>query len=132
MLRAVDGVLDEIGADSNPRLLVLNKADALDAERREEVLVSHPNATLVSALTGEGLDELRTRVEEAFSATLHRIELLVPYADGGRLAELHDLVGELEREDTPEGVRITAQVPQTVAERFARFSVNGHRNGSSA
>src|SRR5207249_5622928 len=34
MLRAVDGVLDEIGADSNPRVLVLNKADALDADRR--------------------------------------------------------------------------------------------------
>jgi GTP-binding protein HflX len=53
MLRAVDAVLDEIGAGDRPRLLVLNKADALDDERREELRFAHPDGILVSALTGE-------------------------------------------------------------------------------
>jgi GTP-binding protein HflX len=121
MLKAVDDVLDEIGAAEQPRLLVLNKADLLDEERRRELGFRHPDGVLVSAATGEGLDELRERVEQEFERTLRPVELLVPYAEGGRLAELHDIAGELEREDTPEGVRVRARVPATVAERFAAF-----------
>jgi GTP-binding protein HflX len=129
MLRAVDDVLEEIGAGDRPRLLVLNKADLLDDERRRELGFRHPEGVLVSAATGEGLEELGERVEEAFRRTLRPVDLLVPYADGGRLAELHDMAGELEREDTPEGVRVHGQVPATVAERFSRYAVasNGAR-----
>src|SRR6266511_993329 len=58
MLRAVDAVLEEIGAGDRPRLLVLNKADALDAERGEELRFAHPDGILVSALTGAGVDDL--------------------------------------------------------------------------
>src|SRR3954451_2169643 len=123
MLRAVDDVLEEIGAGDRPRLLVLNKADMLDDDRRRELGFRHPDGVLVSAVTGEGLDELRDRVEDAFRRTLQSVELLVPYAEGGRLAELHDLAGDLERTETAEGVRIRAHVPVTVAERFARFAV---------
>jgi GTP-binding protein HflX len=61
MLRAVDDVLDEIGAGDRPRLLVLNKADQIDEDRREELRFRHPEGVLVSALTGEGLDTLRDR-----------------------------------------------------------------------
>ncbi len=125
MLRAVDSVLEGIGAGSRPRLLVLNKADALDAERRTELRYAHPDGVLVSALTGEGLDALGDRIEQEFRRTLRAVELLVPYAEGGRLAELHDAAGELERTDTPEGVRVRARLPAPVAERFERFAVNG-------
>jgi GTP-binding protein HflX len=123
MLAAVDDVLEEIGAGDRPRLLVLNKADLLDEERRRELGFRHPEGTLVSAITGEGLDELRDAIEREFRRTLRPVELLVPYAEGGRLAELHDLAGDLERTETAEGVRIKARVPATVAERFARYAV---------
>jgi GTP-binding protein HflX len=123
MLRAVEDVLEEIDAGDRPRILVLNKADALDPDRRRELSFRHPDGVLTSALTGEGLDELRDRIEDAFRKTLQPIDLLVPYAEGGRLAELHDLAGDLERTETADGVRIRAQVPATVAERFARFAV---------
>jgi GTP-binding protein HflX len=53
------------------------------------------------------------------------MDLLVPYGEGGRLSELHDLAGEMEREDTAEGVRVRARVPAGVAARFERFEVNG-------
>jgi GTP-binding protein HflX len=128
MLRAVDSVLDEIGAGDRPRLLVLNKADALDDERREELRYAHPDGILVSALTGAGMDDLGERVEEAFRETLRSIDLLLPFDEGGRLAELHELAGELERVDTAEGVRVRGRVPVTVAERYARFEVNGDGN----
>src|SRR6476660_8351613 len=62
MTRAVDDVLEEIGDDHEQRILVLNKADVLDDERRRELSFRHPDAVLVSAVTGEGLDELRRRI----------------------------------------------------------------------
>jgi GTP-binding protein HflX len=127
MVRAVEDVLEEIGAVEGPRVLVLNKADLLTDDRRRELGVRHPDGVLVSAATGEGLDDLRDRIEAEFERTLRPMELLLPYSDGGRLAELHDLAGELEREDTPEGVLVRANVPAGVAARFARFATaNGN------
>ncbi|HET8535799.1 MAG TPA: GTPase HflX [Solirubrobacteraceae bacterium] len=126
MLRAVDEVLDEIGAGDQPRLLVLNKADALDADRRLDAGLRHPDAVLVSALTGEGIAELGERIQQEFERSLADVELLLPYSEGARLAELHDLAGDqLERDDTAEGVRVRARLPRTIAERYARYATNG-------
>ncbi len=125
MTRAVEDVLEEIEAGDQPRLLVLNKADLLDAERRRELDFRHPDAVLVSALTGEGLDELGERIAIEFERTLRDVELLVPFSEGGLLSELHDLTGEIERTDTPEGVRVSARLPAVMAERFDRYAVNG-------
>jgi GTP-binding protein HflX len=123
MTRAVDDVLSEIGADEVPRLLVLAKVDLIGAERRQALCNRHPDAALVSARTGEGLAELTERIEEEFARTLRSIELLIPYGDGARLAELHELAGDLVREDTSEGVRVRVRLPAAVAARFAPFDV---------
>jgi GTPase len=135
MHEAVDSVLDEIGAGEVPRLLVLNKVDLLDAEQRRELSFRFRDVPQVSAATGEGIDELSERVEATFLASLRPMELLVPYAEGGRLSELHDLAGEMEREDTAEGVRVRARVPVAAAARFERFECNGassNGNGTGA
>jgi GTPase len=122
-LAAVDAVLREIGANESPRLLVLNKADLLNDDERAEVLLSHPDAVLVSALTGEGIDELRAAVERAFLDTLAEVELLVPYSEGARLHELHEVAGELERTERDDGVLVHARVPVTELHRFADLAV---------
>jgi GTP-binding protein HflX len=129
-LDAVDEVLAEIGAAERPRLLALNKVDLLDDARRRELSFRHPRAVQISAETGEGLDDLAQAIEARFLATLRPMELLVPYDEGGRLSELHELAGEMEREDTPEGALIRARVPAGAAPRFERFSTNGGDNGS--
>ncbi len=50
----------------------------------------------------------------------------MPFADGGTLSELHDIAGDLEREDTDAGVRISVRLPSVVAERYDRYTVNGN------
>jgi GTPase len=140
MLAAVEDVLDEIGAAERPRLLALNKVDLLGAERRRELTFRFPQAVQVSAATGEGTAALREAIEARFLSTLRAMELLVPYAEGGRLSELHDLAGEVEREDTAEGVMVRARVPAAAAARFERFAVdvaggppsNGNRGSGGA
>jgi GTPase len=123
MTRAVEDVLEEIEADEAARVLVLAKADKLDDDRRTELSHRHPDAVLVSAQTGEGLEALVERIESEFQRRLSEVQLLVPYQEGGRLAELHALDGALEREDTPDGVRVSAHLPAAVAARFAAFSL---------
>jgi GTP-binding protein HflX len=122
-MSAVDEVLEEIGAGGKPRLLVLNKADLLDEEERREAGLAHPDAVLVSAARREGLDALRDRIEEAFEETLAEVELLVPYAEGARLHELHEVAGKLERTDREDGVLVHAKVPVAELHRFDDLAV---------
>ena len=129
MIRAVEDVLAGIGAAERPQLLALNKVDMLEVERRRELSFRLPRASQVSAATGEGLEELRGAIEAEFLRTLRPMDLLVPYSEGGRLGELHDLAGALEREDTPDGARVQARVPASVAARFERFLVAADGNG---
>jgi len=124
-IAAVDSVLEEMEAGDRPRLLVFNKIDLLDSEERRRVLVGRRDAVGISAATGEGLDELRTRIATEFEQTLEQLELLVPYSEGSRLAELYELAGDLEREESPEGVRVSVKVPKALAHRFEEFAVNG-------
>ncbi|HEY2637003.1 MAG TPA: GTPase HflX, partial [Solirubrobacteraceae bacterium] len=127
MVAAVESALVEIGAGDRPRLLVLNKIDLVDDERRADLALRHPGAVEVSAATSDGLEELGERIEAVFVEGLRRVDLLLPFAEGGRLAELHELDGELEREDTPDGVRVQARLPAAVAARYGRWATNGAR-----
>lgn len=118
-MAAADEVLNEIGAGDKPRLLVLNKVDLLDDEARAEVRIDHPDAIQVSAVTGEGLEKLRAEMERAFEETMAPVELLVPYAQGARLHELHEVAGKVDREDGPDGVLVRTRLPLGELHRFA-------------
>jgi GTP-binding protein HflX len=125
-IAAANAALEEIGAGASPRLLVMNKVDLLDEAERRELQLRHPDAALVSAETGEGLEELRSRIADSIRASLIRVELLIPFDAGDRLSELHEIAGDLEREDRADGVLVRARLPAALAERFADLDANGH------
>jgi GTP-binding protein HflX len=134
-LRAVNAVLDEIGASRLPVELVLNKVDAVDSLRRRRLSGRYPDALQISARTGEGLDDLRARVAALFAGRFELVELLVPYSDGGTLAELYALGPPIEsRSDREDGVLIEARLAERDVRRFARFLVAdaGSRKASPA
>lgn len=122
-IKTVDDVLEEIGAGERPRLLVLNKIDRLDEVARRGLTHLHPDAVQVSSITGEGIDQLTEVIQQAFETTARTLHLLVPHTEGKIVAELYGIDAELTREDVPEGVRVTARVPNQKADRYARFEV---------
>jgi GTP-binding protein HflX len=123
-LHAVNAVLGEIGAAELPVELVLNKIDAIDALHRRRVANRFPDALHVSAQTGEGLDALRSRIAERFEHRFAEVELLVPYSEGKKLAELYALGPPIRsRSDREDGVLIRARLPERDLRRFARFLV---------
>jgi GTP-binding protein HflX len=124
MLHSVESVLAEIGAGELPIELVLNKIDAVDPLRRRRLANWFPDALQVSARTGEGLDELQARIAERFSERFEPVRLLIPYAEGARLAELYELGAPVdERSDEEEGVFIRARLPRRDVRRFARYLI---------
>jgi GTP-binding protein HflX len=133
MIDSVETVLAEIGADELPVELVLNKIDLVDALTRRRLENRFPDALQVSAATGKGLEELRSRVAERFAARFEVVELLVPYEEGARLAELYALGPPIElREDREDGVFIRARLSGPALRRFAPFLVAGRRADASS
>jgi GTPase len=125
MVAAVESVLAEIGAGSLPLELVLNKIDAVDPLGRRRLENRYPDAVQISALTGEGLPELRQRIADRFSDRLRSVSLLVPYEDGRVLTDLYELGAPIEkRVDGPEGVLIVAHLPRREVARFAAYLIS--------
>ena len=123
---AVETVLAEIGAGAVPVELVLNKVDRLDTVSRRRVSNRFPEALLISAATGEGLEELRARIAARFADRFDEVRLLVPYDEGRVLSDLYALGAPIdERTDTDEGVLIRARLPHRDVRRFARYLVAG-------
>jgi GTP-binding protein HflX len=82
-IKAVNGVLKEIGCASKPTLLVLNKTDQVRDRSYVDILLSqHPRAVAVSAKTGKGLDELREAVMSALSADFADAEIETDAGNG--------------------------------------------------
>jgi GTP-binding protein HflX len=124
MVAAVEEVLREIGADELPVEIVLNKIDAVDPLGRRRLANRFPGAPEISALTGEGLPELRARVAGRFSERFEAVRLLVPFEEGGKLAELYRLGTPIdERRDVAEGVFIRARLPRRDLPRFAPYLI---------
>ncbi|MGB2851704.1 MAG: GTPase HflX [Solirubrobacterales bacterium] len=130
-IAAANSVLEEIGADEAPRLLVYNKLDLLDETERSRLLVGDRELVGISAQSGDGIPELLDAIERSFEATLRPMEMLIPYDDGASLSELHSIAGPLEREDGPDGVRVSARVPAALVHRFEPYELNGALDSDS-
>src|SRR5436190_24699 len=87
---SVATVLHDIGADELPREVVVNKIDTVDPLRRRRLANRFPEAVQLSALTGEGLEQLRERIADRFSDRFEAVHLFLPYEEGGKLAELYE------------------------------------------
>jgi GTP-binding protein HflX len=63
-LKAVEAILGELGDADIPRMIVFNKADLVPAERREEILETHPGSIAIAATKREGLTELLQAIDD--------------------------------------------------------------------
>jgi GTP-binding protein HflX len=97
-LKTVMSVLDELGANTQQRLLVLNKIDRL--EDNAELLIlqkEYPDALPISAKTGRGMEVLVERVREAMRGGMKTIDFAVDLADGKAISFLENRGEVLER-----------------------------------
>ena len=122
-IAAVHAVLREIGADTVPELLVLNKVDVAAPGDVKALLGAHPDAVVVSATTGEGVTELLDTIGARVRALAPIVELLVPYERGDVVAALHREGEVLVEVHAEGGTRIRARIPGVSLSRFDDFIV---------
>jgi GTP-binding protein HflX len=114
-LSAVRKVLADIDAHNIPELVVINKADAADPFVINRIKLHEKNAIAVSALTGQGIDELVAMIEAQLPHPQIDIKATVPYDRGDLLARAYREGNVLSRTDTEAGTVIIAKVPQALA-----------------
>jgi GTP-binding protein HflX len=120
-IESVRQVLREIGAGDLPELLVINKIDVADTTAVERLRRLHPGSVAVSAVTGEGRDQLVAAMMTALEESTAEVELLVPYSDGEVLAAIHAAGHVIMQEHVETGTHVKARLPRTELARFAAF-----------
>ncbi len=122
-MRAVEIVLDEIGASGVPRLMVFNKTDVAWPEQVESLLRGHPDAISVSAVAGTGIDNLLSVLAEKIRALTAVVELLIPYDRGDLLAGVHREGEVLVTVHEEHGTRVRARLDEAAAGRYRDYRV---------
>lgn len=133
-------VLAEIGAESTPQLLVLNKLDLLpdgetdpDTVRRRVLgnvanLESPPAAVAVSARTGKGFDELLARIDQMLVLDpVSTVTFRFPHSEGAALHTLHEYARILQKQVGEEYSEVVAETPESIRKRLARFLIEPAR-----
>ena len=123
-LAAVEEVLKQIKADGIDRLLVFNKCDLLESERAAELRESYPEAIFVSAVTGEGIEDLVASLAKQAALRDEHLKVLIPYDQGSLLSDCHKYGHILHEEYVPEGTLLEAVLPASVANRARAFAVD--------
>ncbi|MEO8661498.1 MAG: GTPase HflX [Bryobacteraceae bacterium] len=126
-------VLEEIGAAATPQLLVLNKVDRLSEEHpdaetlRRRILTDagselDSRAVIVSARSGEGIEKLRTVIDEALqSDPITHATFRFPVSEGSPLHVLHEFARVTSSRYVGDVCEVEADVPQSVRKRLSAY-----------
>ena len=119
-MNAVAAVLQQIGSEEKPSLLMLNKIDLVeDQESIDRLHAKFPEAVMCSATTGEGIDDLMDDIVGHLSRLQVEVTLEIPFDRGEVIGQIHE-AGEVEGTDyTEKGTRVLVRLPR---ERLADFS----------
>jgi GTP-binding protein HflX len=121
-IRAVRGVLAEVGAENVPELIVVNKIDDADPVEVKALLLHERGSVAVSARTGEGLDALRETVEAALPDRDTLVRVTVPYDRAELVARAHAAGDVRHVEHGPDGTLLEARVPPGLAAELEKFA----------
>jgi GTP-binding protein HflX len=114
-IATVRDVIGEVGARDLPEIVVFNKADLVDDDRRLVLRGLEPGAIFVSARTGEGIDELRDRIAATLPQWDVELDLLVPYDRGDVVSLAHQKARVLETDYEEDGTRIKLVATDRIA-----------------
>ncbi|MBR2718764.1 MAG: 50S ribosome-binding GTPase, partial [Clostridia bacterium] len=108
----VEQVLQELGATEQPRIEVINKCDLGAA------VPALPGAVMVSAKTGEGIDELSARIAAELQKTYAPVTFFLPFSQYGLLGQIRPLGRVISENHTDTGTELTMVIAQADRDRL--------------
>jgi GTP-binding protein HflX len=121
--------LNEIGAGDIPILTVYNKIDRLEKDKLRDAQASlEPGALLISAKSGDGLEEVLSAIGQALFADYKNVTVLLPYEQGQLVSIFHEK-GHVESiQHQSDGIRITGMLPKQLAAQFSPYLSKPKKN----
>lgn len=123
-INAVREVIREIGGQTIPEIIALNKSDVADAETIRTLLRVEPSAIAISVHTGAGINKLVEAIEAALPRPKVELTVLLPFNRGDLLNRVHETGEILDLEHTELGTRINARVDEALAAKLEIYSVS--------
>lgn len=120
MVRAVEEVLEDLGAQGIPRIVALNKIDAVELSQLAYLERAFPDAIKISALAGTGIKALMEAASRQI-ATSRVVQLYIPAGRGDILSALYRDGSVLAREVEEDTVLVTASLPPEKISRYGEF-----------
>ena len=123
-IKAVRGVIADVGGAKIPEIIALNKADIADPEVIAQVLIQEPDAYLISVHSGVGIEKLIRAIESSLPRPRIEIRTVLPYDRGDLVSQIHEHGEILSQEYLPEGTSLHALVDGSLAHALEKYSVN--------
>lgn len=123
-IKAVRGVIADVGGAKIPEIIALNKADIADPQVIAQVLIQEPDAYLISVHSGVGIEKLIRAIESSLPRPRIEIRTVLPYERGDLVSQIHEHGEILSQEYLPEGTSLHAMVDGSLAHALEKYSVN--------
>ncbi len=120
-LQVTRDLLDSLGCGDKPVLTVLNKCDLLDGFVMAQDFDGYIK---ISAKTGEGVDDLLQAIEDNLPVRMHRVSLLIPFAQAGLVNDIRQSGTLLSEEYTPDGVAVEAVADEQLYSKLREFETD--------
>jgi GTP-binding protein HflX len=120
-IKTVREVVEEVDARGIPEIVVFNKADLIDKDRRMVLRIMEPDGVFVSAKTGEGIDELQQLIADTIPEPDVEVTAVIPYEHGELISMIHKSGHVLDTDYVESGTRIHARVSVEMAARIGQF-----------
>ncbi|HDH02777.1 MAG TPA: GTPase HflX, partial [Actinobacteria bacterium] len=121
-ITAVREVLETIEAATVPEIIVLNKADKADPAALERLKRLYPDAPIISALRGTGMDDLHSSIATVLARGSQDMELLIPFERGEVLAEIYREAEVIAEAHDETGTVLTARISRSRLARYEEFA----------
>ena len=129
-LAAVRAVFADVDAHKVPELVVVNKADLADPVVISRLRLQEKHLVVVSARTGDGMDELETIISRELPRPAVAVDVLLPYDRGDLVSRVHDEGDQVGQEHVAEGTRVRARVNAALAAELAPYAVSAAAAGA--
>lgn len=118
--KVTEDTLKSLGADTIPKIYVMNKCDLLE-DRRWQLPRVKDDEIWMSAGTGEGLAELILMITSKVYADNEILDLMLPYSRGDIINRLHEQANIISEEYTAEGIKVKVECPKALAGELKQF-----------
>ena len=118
-LQAVREAMHDSRGSDGAELVVVNKADIADPDTLALIRRDIPRSMEVSALTGQGIDDLLQRLDSDLPDPLQTVDAVIPFARGDLVSRVYAVGTHVSVEHLDNGTHVSARVPADLAAAIA-------------